>query len=66
MRKGSFLGMMEMGNAVLASVEAAAPPVRLIDAETIAGFLDRHRVQAAQAQTADAKASVVQIICVRK
>ena len=64
--QGRFLGMMEMGNAVLASVEAAAPPVRLIDAGTIAGFLDRHRVQAAQAQTADAKASVVQIICVRK
>ena len=64
--QGRFLGMMEMGNAVLASVEAAAPPVRLIGANTIAGFLDRHHVQAAQAPTADAKASVVQIICVRK
>jgi hypothetical protein len=64
--QGRLLGMMEMGNAVLASVEAAAPPVRLVGAETIAGFLDRHHVQAAQAQTADAKASVVQIICVRK
>ncbi len=64
--KGQVLGMMEMGNAVLASVEATAPPVRLIDAETIADFLSRHHVQTAQAQTADVKASVVQIICVRK
>ena len=39
--QGQFLGMMEMGNAVLASVEAAAPPVRLISAETIRGFLSR-------------------------
>jgi len=64
--QGRLLGMMEMGNAVLASVEAAAPPVRLVGANTIAGFLDRHHVQAAQTQTAEAKASVVQIICVRK
>ena len=64
--QGRLLGMMEMGNAVLASVEAAAPPVRLVGANTIAGFLDRHHVQEAQTQTAEAKASVVQIICVRK
>jgi hypothetical protein len=64
--QGRLLGMMEMGHAVLASVEATAPPVRLVSAETIAGFLSRHHVQTAQAQTADAKASVVQIICVRK
>jgi hypothetical protein len=64
--QGHLLGMMEMGHAVLASVEATAPPVRLIGAETIRDFLSRHHVQTAQAQTADAKASVVQIICVRK
>ncbi len=64
--QGRLLGMMEMGNAVLASIEAAAPPVRLVSAETIAGFLSRHHVQTTQAQTAGAKASVVQIICVRK
>ena len=64
--QGRLLGMMEMGHAVLASVEATAPPVRLIGAETIRDFLSRHHVQTAQAQTADAKASVVQIICVRK
>jgi hypothetical protein len=64
--QGRFLGMMEMGNAVLASVEASAPPVRLISAETIRGFLSRHHVQTAPAPTGDAKASVVRIICVRK
>ena len=37
--QGRFLGMMQMRNAVLASIEAAAPPVRLVSAETIRGFL---------------------------
>ncbi len=64
--KGQVLGMMEMGQAVLASVEAAAPPVRLIGAATIRDFLTRHHVEPAPASTADAKASVVRIICVRK
>ncbi len=64
--KGRVLGMMEMGRSVLASIDAAAPPVHLIGAETIRDFLSRHHVQAAPAQTADARASVVQIICVRK
>lgn len=64
--QGQFLGMMEMGNAVLASVDATAPPVRLVKAETIRGFLAGHNIQTAQAQTGDAKASVVRIICVRK
>ena len=64
--QGQFLGMMEMGGAVLASIEASAPPVRLIAAETIRGFLAAHHVEAAPTQTGDAKASVVRIICVRK
>jgi hypothetical protein len=64
--QGQFLGMMEMGQAVLASVEAAAPPVRLVSAETIRGFLATHRVETAPAPSGDAKASVVRIICVRK
>jgi hypothetical protein len=69
--QGRFLGMMEMHNAVLASAEAAAPPVRLVTAETIRGFLNSHNVDAAQTQTGDAKsldakASVVRMICVRK
>jgi Trypsin-like peptidase domain len=64
--QGQFVGMMEMGHAVLASIEAAAPPVRLIAAETIRGFLTAHNVETAPAQTGDAKAAVVRIICVRK
>ncbi len=64
--QGQFLGMMEMGNAVLASIEAAAPPVRLITAETIRGFLAAHHVTPAATQSGDARASVVRIICVRK
>jgi hypothetical protein len=64
--QGQFLGMMEMGNAVLARVETAAPPVRLVSAETIRTFLAAHHVEPAPAPTADAMAAVVRIICVRK
>jgi hypothetical protein len=64
--EGRFLGMMEMRNAVLASAEPAAPPVRLITAETIRGFLAANHIDATPAQTGDAKASVVRMICVRK
>jgi len=63
--QGRFLGMMEIRNAVLASVEAAAPPVRLVTADTIRGFLEAHNVATAPTQTGDAKASVVRMICVR-
>ena len=64
--QGQFLGMMEMRNFVLASIEAAAPPVRLVSAATIRDFLDAHHVPAAPTPAADAKAAVVRIICVRK
>jgi hypothetical protein len=68
--QGQFLGMMEMGNAVLASIEASAPPVRLVSASTIRDFLAAQNVQAAPAPAADAKidakAAVIRIICVRK
>ena len=61
--QGQFLGMMEMGKAVLASVEASAPPVRLISAETIRGF-PRPRIMCRrrQRQTADAKASASELV----
>jgi len=65
LRDDSFIGLMEMRNFVLASIEPAAPPVRLITAETIRNFLAAHNVAPAQ-QAGDAKASVVRIICVRK
>jgi hypothetical protein len=68
--QGRFIGMMEMRNAVLASVEPSAPPVRLIPAQTIRGFLAANNVAAADTPAADAKAdpkaSVVRMICVRK
>jgi hypothetical protein len=64
--QGRFLGMMQMRNAVVASAEATAPPVRLVTGETIRGFLAEHNVPAAQSQAGDATASVVRIICVRK
>ena len=64
--QGRFLGMMEMGNVVLASVDATAPPVRLVNTATIRDFLAAHQVQAAPIPPADAKAAVVRIICVRK
>jgi hypothetical protein len=64
--QGRFLGMMEMRNAVLASIEPAAPPVRLVTAQTIRGFLARNNVAASDAPGTDAKASVVRMICVRK
>ncbi len=64
--QGQFMGIMEMGNPVLASVEASAPPVRLVSTAAIRDFLAAHHVQTAQTQAGDAKASVVRIICVRK
>jgi hypothetical protein len=63
---GKFLGMTEMGNAVLASVAPALPPVRLVPAQTIRAFLEAHDIAPAQAQGGDARASAVRIICVRK
>jgi hypothetical protein len=63
--QGQFLGMMEMRNFVLASTEPAAPPVRLITAETIRDFLAAHNV-APVTEGSDAKSAVVRIICVRK
>lgn len=63
--QGRFLGMTEMRNAVLASTEPSAPPVRLVSADTIRRFLAAHRVDTTPSQAGDAKASVVRIICVR-
>ena len=64
--EGRFIGMAEMRNAVLASTAPAIPPVRLVSAATIRGFLDANNVPAVAAQNAAASASVVRIICVRK
>jgi len=63
--RGRVAGLMQMRSAVLASIEPAAPPVRLIGAAAIRGFLDAHNVPAPN-ETGDAKAAVVRVICVRK
>ncbi|HEY4142473.1 MAG TPA: serine protease [Pseudolabrys sp.] len=64
--QGRFLGMMEMRNAVLASIEPSAPPVQLVTAQTIRGFLAKQNVAANDTPGTDAKAAVVRMICVRK
>jgi hypothetical protein len=64
--QGRFIGMAEMRNAVVASTRPSMPPLRLIPAATIRGFLDAQNVPAAAASGGDASASMVRIICVRK
>ena len=63
--QGKFLGMMQMRNFVVASLDPAIPPVRLITAETIRNFLASHKIVSAP-QGDDAKAAVVRLICVRQ
>lgn len=64
--QGRLLGMAAMRNAVIASTEPVLPPVRLIRAAAIRGFLDAQHVPEATGQSGDATASVARIICVRK
>jgi hypothetical protein len=64
--QGRVLGMVDMRNAVLASAEPAAAPVRLVSAATIRDFLARHHVSLASAPSGEARDSVVRVICVRK
>ncbi len=64
--QGQFLGILQMRRAVLASLDSAGPPVRLINAAAIRAFLAAHNVPLADTPAADAKAAVVRIICVRK
>jgi hypothetical protein len=63
--QGQFLGMMQMQNFVLAGTASVAPPVRLVSAATIRGFLAAHDV-APVTDGSDARMAVVRIICVRK
>ena len=63
--QGQVLGMMEMRNFLLASIEPAAPPVRLVTAERIRTFLSRHNVPPVLTG-GDARSAIVRIICVRK
>lgn len=63
---GRFIGLTEMRNAVLASIAPAVPPVRLVRADQIRGFLDAHKVAQPAASTTDPREAVVRVICVRK
>ncbi|HXX06686.1 MAG TPA: serine protease [Pseudolabrys sp.] len=63
--QGQFVGMTQTRNFVLASTEPAAPPVRLINAMAIRDFLAAQNV-ASGSDAANAKDSVIRIICVRK
>ncbi len=63
--QGRVIGLVETSNAVVASAQAAAPPVRLVPAAAIRDFLARNHVNA-PADAANPKAAVVRVICVRK
>jgi hypothetical protein len=63
---GRFIGMTAMGPAVLASIQLAAPPVRLVRADTIRAFLEAHHVAPTTTTAANPRDAVVRIICVRK
>jgi hypothetical protein len=64
--QGHVLGMMETRNAVVASTMPSAPPVWLVSAATIRGFLDAHHVPAAKMPAGEARDAIVRVICVRK
>jgi hypothetical protein len=64
--QGRLLGMVAMGNAMIASAESMLPPVRLVRANAIRDFLDGQHVPETAATALDASASVVRLICVRK
>lgn len=63
---GRFIGLTEMRNAVLASIQPAVPPVRLVRADQIRSFLDAHKVAQPAASATDPREAVVRVICVRK
>ncbi len=63
---GHFIGMTAMGPAVLASIQFAAPPVRLVRADAIRAFLEANQVQPATVAAGNPRDAVVRIICVRK
>ena len=67
-RDGSFVGLVQTQNAVVASTAPAAPQPTVISAETIRAFLAGNDIVAAAGRTdiEAAKASAVRIICVRK
>lgn len=63
---GRFVGMTAMRNAVLASIQPSAPPVRLVRAEQIGAFLEAQHIAPPAVAAANPRDAVVRIICVRK
>lgn len=61
--QGRVLGVMEMHGMQLASAAPAVPPVRLVPASAIRGFLAAHDVTPATGNGGEA--SIVRVICVR-
>jgi hypothetical protein len=65
--QGRVAGMMETRSIMLASTDAAVPPVRLVPADTIRSFLAAHHVNPPQGDgNANARGAVVRVICVRQ
>lgn len=62
--KGRVLGIMEMQGMQLASMQPAAPPVRLIPSSAIRSFLTAHKVT--PSTNGGGEASIVRVICVRQ
>jgi hypothetical protein len=66
--EGAFAGMALLKLAVVAGPSTAAPgnDAALVPADQLLGFLKTNNVTATAGQKADAKASVLRVICVRK
>ncbi|GKQ54161.1 serine protease [Bradyrhizobium sp. Ce-3] len=64
---GKFAGLAVLKPVIVAGPANAAPPAQaaLVPAETVRNFLKAHGVTAS-GESADAKAAVVRVICVRK
>ncbi|MGY3694142.1 peptidoglycan hydrolase-like protein with peptidoglycan-binding domain [Bradyrhizobium sp. USDA 3240] len=64
---GKFAGIAVLKPVIVAAPANAAPPAQaaLVPAETVRSFLKSHGVNAS-GESADAKAAVVRVICVRK
>ena len=64
---GKFAGIALLKPVIVAGPANAAPPAQatLVPADTVRNFLKAHGINAA-GESADAKAAVVRVICVRK
>jgi hypothetical protein len=62
--KGRVLGVMEMHGLQLASVQPAAPPMRLIPSSVIRNFLTAHNVT--PSTDGGGESAIVRVICIRQ